>query len=68
MFTIPLSEFNGDDAASFVPQLAESWDISEDGLTYTFHIREGVSFHDGTPLTPEDVAFTFQRGLLQGEV
>ena len=61
-----LVEFNGDDAASFVPQLAESWDISEDGLTYTFHIREGVSFHDGSALTPEDVAFTFQRGLLQG--
>jgi peptide/nickel transport system substrate-binding protein len=41
--------------------LAESWDISEDGLTYTFHLRPGVLFHDGTPLKASDVKFTFDR-------
>lgn len=56
----------------FVPELAlevpsvENGGISADGLTYTFQIRSGVQFHNGDPLTPEDVAFTFQRGLLQG--
>ncbi|MBN9022749.1 MAG: ABC transporter substrate-binding protein [Rhizobiales bacterium] len=45
------------------PALAESWDISEDGLTYTFHLREGVTFHDGTPFNAEAVKFTFDRML-----
>lgn len=36
-----------------VPELAESWEISDDGLTYTFHLREGVMFSDGTPFTAE---------------
>ncbi len=40
--------------------LAESWDISADGLTYTFHIRQGVKWHDGEDLTADDVLFTFQ--------
>lgn len=44
-----------------IPQLAESWDVSPDGLTYTFHIREGVLWHDGESLTAEDVAFSFAR-------
>jgi peptide/nickel transport system substrate-binding protein len=46
---------------SIEPLLAESWEISEDGLTYTFALREGVTFHDGSPLTAGDVKFTFER-------
>lgn len=61
-----LVTYNKDKATEFVPQLAESWEVSDDGMTYTFHIRQGVKFHNGNDLTPEDVAYTFQRGLLQG--
>lgn len=43
------------------PDLAESWDISDDGLVYTFHLREGVEFHTGQEVTADDVKFTFER-------
>jgi peptide/nickel transport system substrate-binding protein len=46
---------------TIIGQLAESWEISEDGLTYTFKTREGVTFHDGTPFSAEDVVATFSR-------
>ncbi len=45
------------------PALAESWDVSDDGLTYTFNLREGVSFHDGTPFNAEAAQFSFERQL-----
>ena len=45
------------------PLLAESWDISEDGKTYTFHLREGVKFHNGQAFTAEDVKYTFETTL-----
>jgi peptide/nickel transport system substrate-binding protein len=44
-----------------VPRLAESWDVSGDARTITFKLREGVTWHDGTPLTARDVAFTFEQ-------
>src|SRR5262245_46685225 len=42
-----------------IPDLAKSWTISEDGLTYTFSLREGLKFNDGAPLTAEDVVASF---------
>ena len=42
-----------------IPNIAESWDISEDGKTYTFHIRDAVKWNDGEPFTAHDVEFTF---------
>jgi peptide/nickel transport system substrate-binding protein len=41
-------------------ELAESWEVSEDGLTYTFHLRDGVTWHDGEPFTSADVKFTIE--------
>src|SRR5699024_9959562 len=41
-------------------ELAESWDISDDGVTYTFHLRDGVTWHDGEPFTAKDVKFTIE--------
>jgi len=45
------------------PSLAESWDISEDGTVYTFKLRQGVTFHDGTPFDAEAVKYNFDRML-----
>jgi peptide/nickel transport system substrate-binding protein len=45
-----------DESTQIVPGLAESWTISKDGLQYTFKLRSGVKFHDGTPLTAEAVS------------
>ena len=42
------------------PDLAESWDISDDGLEYTFYLREGLKFHNGDEVTAEDAAFSIQ--------
>lgn len=41
-----------------MPSLAKSWEVSEDGLTYTFHLQEGVKWHDGAPFSAEDVVFS----------
>lgn len=49
-----------DENNEIAPYLAESWEISEDGLTYTFQLAETAQFHDGTPVTSEDVAFSFE--------
>jgi len=46
---------------TFVPGLAERWEVSDDGLVYTFHLRKNVIFHDGTPFTAQAVKFSFDR-------
>jgi peptide/nickel transport system substrate-binding protein len=48
-----------------VPDLAESWDVSPDARVYTFHLAPGALFHDGEPVTSEDVRFTFEEMLLK---
>ncbi|NCT00080.1 hypothetical protein GW765_03845 [Candidatus Parcubacteria bacterium] len=45
----------------FIPDLAENYEISDDGLTYTFTLKDGVTFHDGTQVTAEDILFTIDR-------
>ncbi|HBY97857.1 MAG TPA: peptide ABC transporter substrate-binding protein [Chloroflexi bacterium] len=54
-----------DKVDQFVPMLATRWDISQDGKTYTFTIRKGVKFQEGQDLTPEDVAYSLWRGMIQ---
>lgn len=49
------------DSTEIIPHLATSWDISKDGLNYTFYLRKNVSFHDGTPVDAEAVKFSFMR-------
>ncbi|MBE0635457.1 4-phytase, partial [Candidatus Bipolaricaulota bacterium] len=44
-----------------IPRLAEAWTVSDDGLTYTFRLADNVHFHDGSPLVPGDVVWTFDR-------
>src|SRR5215813_10362871 len=50
-----------DDYTQIVGDLAESWTISDDKLTYTFKIRQGVTFHDGSPLTARDVKASYEK-------
>lgn len=54
-----LTRFAAD--GSIVPSLAKSWDISADGLSYVFHLQEGVTFHDGSAFDAEDVKFSLER-------
>ncbi|MGF1576808.1 MAG: ABC transporter substrate-binding protein [Cyanophyceae cyanobacterium] len=49
-----------DESFEVQPALAESWEISDDGLTYTFKLREGVLFHDGEELSSDDVKYTYE--------
>lgn len=50
-----------DDTTKVKPGIAESWEISDDGLTYTFKLKPGIKFASGNPITAEDVAWSFER-------
>jgi peptide/nickel transport system substrate-binding protein len=54
----------GDSVTEFEPQLATEWEISEDGLTYTYTLRQGVVFHSGNPFTCADVEYSIKRALV----
>lgn len=58
---------NLDSSFQPIPELAKSWSVSDDGLTWTFNLEQGVTFHDGRPMTSKDVVFSFRR-LLDPEV
>lgn len=60
-----LAEMISDDNGNIIiePSLAESWEVSEDGRTYTFHLRDNVKFSNGSPLTSSDVLYTLTRLL-----
>lgn len=70
-YNVPLNVFDrlvevqvdDDGNSSFVPSLADSWEISDDGLVYTFHLHEGVIFSNGSPLTSSDVEYTLIRAI-----
>jgi len=55
--------FTVDEEHGLRPLLVESWEAAEDGMSFTFHLREGVLFHDGTPVTAEAVRWNFERFL-----
>jgi peptide/nickel transport system substrate-binding protein len=66
--TVILSVYEGllkykPDSTEIIPSLAEKWEMSPDGLTYTFHLRSGVKFHDGTPFDAQAMKTSFQRRL-----
>ena len=60
-----LLKFDKSSTEKFIPGLATEWNVSADGKTYRFLIRGGVTFHNGNPLTPEDVEYSFERGMVQ---
>ena len=48
------------------PDIAERWDVSDDGLVYTFHLNRQATFHDGRPVTAEDIKYSWERALSPG--
>lgn len=57
-----------DESGEVQPALAESWEVSEDGLAYTFRLHDGVTFHDGTTFDAEDVVFSLDRARADDSV
>ena len=54
------------EAGEVLPQLATSWTVSDDGLTYVFKLVQGAKFHDGTDFTADDVKFSYDRAMAEG--
>ncbi|MEM6487618.1 MAG: ABC transporter substrate-binding protein [Pseudomonadota bacterium] len=59
-----LIELDPADLGPLVPGIAESWSVADDGVTYTFTIKEGLTFHSGNPVRAEDAAFSLQRAVM----
>jgi len=57
--------YDGEKIDEFIPVLAAEWNTSPDGMTIGFKIREGVKFHNGNTLTPEDVEYSIERAMVQ---
>jgi peptide/nickel transport system substrate-binding protein len=57
-----------DEEGNFVPELAESWSLSADGMVYTFKLRKGMKFHNGDELTSADVKFSLERLMRPGSM
>jgi oligopeptide transport system substrate-binding protein len=53
-----------DPRLNLTPELAENWDVSPDGTVYTFHLRTNAKFHDGRPVTAQDVIYSWERAAL----
>lgn len=62
-----LVAFDINDISIILPSVAESWTVSEDGKTFTFKIKEGITFHSGNPLTAHDAAYSLQRVVKLGK-
>ena len=60
-----LVSWEGEKVDQFVPVLATEWELLDDNVTYRFKIREGVKFHEGGDLTPEDVEYSLERAMVQ---
>jgi peptide/nickel transport system substrate-binding protein len=60
--------FYADETTALEPGLAESWDIAPDGKTYTFHLRKGVKFHDGTDFNADTVVFSIGRMMKDRQI
>ena len=59
-----LIELDPTNLGPLVPGLAESWEVGDDGVTYTFKMRPGAKFHTGNPVTAEDAAWSLQRAVI----
>jgi len=57
-----------DEDGDFIGELATDWSVSEDGLVWTFNIREGIKFHNGDPMTAADVKFSIERVQVEGSM
>ena len=59
--------YNGTSATQFVPWLAERWEVSNDGMSYTFYLRKGIKFQDGTPFNATAVKYSIERAIIIGD-
>jgi len=64
----PLIYYDGESTSKYIKVLCTEYNVSDDGKTYRFKIRKGVEFHNGNDLTPEDVEYSFERGMVQDYV